>query len=242
MTEVDTTPEITRQVKSQLDSMVVGIELTLISIIQGIALGGLATSAVPPLINWQMEYWPYIVLGLLAILIFWSRSLIHTLSFIAWPLEFGHNFIYFVSTLVEVALFTQLTTPENWFALSVVYFGFALLLYWYDLRMVYRHGADFQTPAERKLLQDIIGDQRINVRLWMPASIAFHLVSWWLIHTYPDQFVEQRWHVGLALMAVAIGAYYLWEGVHILRRRQHWIVARYVEERRESLDPGEETA
>ena len=71
-----------RAAKTQLDATVVGIELTLISIIQGLALGVLAASAVQPLIALQWETWLYILTGLAVILIFWSRSLIHTLSFI----------------------------------------------------------------------------------------------------------------------------------------------------------------
>ena len=41
-----------------------------------------SASAVQPLIALQWETWPYILTGLAVILIFWSRSLIHTLSFI----------------------------------------------------------------------------------------------------------------------------------------------------------------
>ena len=76
-------------VRIQLHDTVIGIELTLISIIQGLALGVLAASAVQPLIGLQWEVWPYIATGLLTVLIFWSRSLVHTLSFIGWPLEFA---------------------------------------------------------------------------------------------------------------------------------------------------------
>ena len=68
-----------RAAKTQLDATVVGIELTLISIIQGLALGVLAASAVRPMVQLQWETWPYIATGLATILVFWSRSLMHTL-------------------------------------------------------------------------------------------------------------------------------------------------------------------
>ena len=55
MVEPDNTSELTREVKSQLDGMIVGIELTLISIVQGLALSVLAGSAVEPLIKLQVE-------------------------------------------------------------------------------------------------------------------------------------------------------------------------------------------
>ena len=45
---------------TRLHSTVVGIELTLISIIQGLALAVLASSAVQPMVRLQWETWPYI--------------------------------------------------------------------------------------------------------------------------------------------------------------------------------------
>ena len=44
-----------RAAKAQLDATVVGIELTLISIIQGLALGVLAASAVQPIVQLQWQ-------------------------------------------------------------------------------------------------------------------------------------------------------------------------------------------
>lgn len=239
MAELEGASELTREVKNQLDGMIVGIELTLISIVQGLALSVLASSAVQPLIQLQVEYWPYIIVGVLAILIFWSRSLIHTLSFIGWPLEFGHNFIYFVSTLIEVTFLTQIVNPPAWFALQSVYFVIAWFLYLYDLRIVYKHHHDFQTPSEHKLYTDIVADQLLNVRFLMPAGVFYNLLAWWLVQQRPDLFIEQRWHVGLSLVSVVVGVVYLWDGIIILKRRQHWIVARYIQERREALDAEE---
>ncbi len=54
-----------------------------------------------------MGHLPYVLTGLAVILVFWSRSLLHTLSFIGWPLEFGHTFGYFAATLVEAAALSQ---------------------------------------------------------------------------------------------------------------------------------------
>src|SRR5438046_2137975 len=80
--------------RRELDSTVVNIELTLVSIIQGVALYFLTENARTAL---SLNNWPallYISAGLCVIFIFWSRSIIHTLTFIKWPLEFGHNFFY----------------------------------------------------------------------------------------------------------------------------------------------------
>ncbi len=45
----------------------------------------------------------------------------HILSFIGWPLEFRHSFLYFAATLVETLAFTQVTQVANWFLLSAAF-------------------------------------------------------------------------------------------------------------------------
>jgi len=94
--------------RRDLDSNVVNIELTLASIIQGVALYFLTESARTAL---SLNNWPallYLSAGLCIIFIFWSRSIIHTLTLIKWPLEFGHNFFYIACALGEAILFSRL--------------------------------------------------------------------------------------------------------------------------------------
>ena len=79
--------------------MVVNIELTLTSIIQGVALSFLIENTRSLLSIHQAAAWLYALTGLCIIFIFWSRSLLHTLTLIRWPIEFGHNFLYIASTL-----------------------------------------------------------------------------------------------------------------------------------------------
>lgn len=88
--------------RAELDGVVVNIELTLASIVQGLALSFLAPAAGALLSRDKMEAWPYAAVALLIILLFWSRALIHTLTLIRWPLEFVHNFFYFGCALAEV--------------------------------------------------------------------------------------------------------------------------------------------
>ena len=223
-----------RAAKSQLDATVVGIELTLISIIQGLALGVLATNAVAPIVTLQWETWPYVVTALVSTLIFWSRSLVHTLSFVGWPLEFGHTFLYFTVTLVEVAAFSQVTDPLHWFALNTLY---ALAIWWlyaHDLRVVRRHQGDFTTAGERALYADVIRDQLANIRVIMPLAVLFHGAVWALIVLHPQAMLAQRWHVLPALLSVAAGLHYLHGSVRLLRTRQDWILERAAQERRET--------
>lgn len=103
------------------DALVLNIELTLISIIQGVALYFLVESSRNLIVDRQYETWPYIASGLVIILLFWSRSIIHGLTVIRWPLEFGHNFLYIACALVEAVMFTQVANPQNWFAVATAY-------------------------------------------------------------------------------------------------------------------------
>lgn len=223
-----------RAARIQLDHTVIGIELTLISIIQGLALAVLAGAAVAPMVELQWQAWPYIANGLVLILVFWSRSLVHTLSFIGWPLEFGHTFLYFASTLLEAAALSQVSDPAHWFALNSLYAACVWCLYAWDLRLVRQQAHDFQTPGERALLADIIADQQLNIRWMIPATVAFQLLCWWLVHRFPDAMLGDGWHLLAIGLALALSLHYLHGGVRLLRRRQAWIVERHAQERAEA--------
>jgi hypothetical protein len=226
-----TTTRHERAVRTQLDATVIGIELTLISIIQGLALGVLVTAAIQPLLQLQWETWPYVLTGLATILVFWSRSLVHTLSFIGWPLEFGHTFLYFAATLIEAAALSQVSVPEYWFALNTAYAACVWILYAWDLRVVRAHAPDFISPGERALLDDVIADQQLNLRWLMPLAIGFQGVSWWLVHAWPAPMLRGHWHLLLIGASLAFTLNYLHGGVRLLRRRQRWIVERAAQER-----------
>jgi hypothetical protein len=234
MHEARPSPPLRRAARIQLDQTVIGIELTLISIIQGLALAVLAGAAVAPMVELQWQAWPYIATGLVLVLIFWSRSLVHTLSFIGWPLEFGHTFLYFASTLVEVAALSKIAGPAHWFALNALYAACAWCLYAWDLRLVRQQAHDFQTSGERALLADIIADQQLNLRWMIPATIAFQLSCWWLVHRFPEAMLARGWHLLAIGVTLAFSLHYLHGGVRLLRRRQDWIVERHAQERAEA--------
>ena len=193
----------------------------------------LAASAVRPLVQLQGETWPYIASGLATILVFWSRSLVHTLSFIGWPLEFGHTFLYFAATLIEAAALGEIASPLHWFALNTAYAACIWLLYAWDLRLVRRHAQDFESPGERALLDDIVADQKRNIRWLMPSAVAFQGVSWWLVQAYPQAMLGHHGHLLPIAAALAFTIHYLHGGACLLRRRQPWILERATQERGE---------
>ena len=107
--------------RNELDGMVVNIELTLSSIIQGVALYFLTENAHAILAEGAWQALPYVCVGLLILWLFWSRSLIHTLTLIRWPIEFVHNFFYIGCSLVEALAFTRLSDPFWWFVLNAIF-------------------------------------------------------------------------------------------------------------------------
>ena len=203
--------------RRELDSTVVNIELTLVSIIQGVALYFLTENARTGL---SLNNWPallYISAGLCVIFIFWSRSIIHTLTFIKWPLEFGHNFFYIACALGEAILFTRLERPLAWFRLSTAYAAFVWLLFVYDLRLIRARFRETTTEAERLLYQRTWEDQLLNIRLLMPCLFFFNLACALSINRWSDYFLKRSgnvWLIAAQLLSFLIYLVYVTRFYH----------------------------
>src|SRR2546423_5046713 len=194
--------------RGELDGKVVNIELTLNSIIQGVALYFLADNTRKVLAEERWESWLYVATGLLIIFLFWSRSIIHTLTLIRWPIEFGHNFLYIACALCEVLAFTRLSEPGMWFTILALYAAVVWLLFAYDLRMIRRRDPDRAGPAARDLFALVERDQRLNIGWIMPAIFVFNLVCAFAIQTDPQLFLVKHGHVGLiAIEAIGLIVY-----------------------------------
>jgi hypothetical protein len=228
----DADEEATFAVKSQLDGYVVSVELTLVSIVQGSALGYLISTGLPYVVGLQWEMWPYIGVSLLFILIFWSSAVAHTLSFISWPLDFTHNFLYVAVTLVETWAIAQIGDVPRWYLLCAAYSASGLLLYATDLRLIRLARDDFRGPTATKLHVDLVRDQEQQVWWFLPGAVVFHLCAWLAVVRWPDALVTRGGHVVLGLYQLGVFAWFLRRGVLSLRRRQGWIFQRLVEQRR----------
>ena len=194
--------------RKELDSMVVEIELTLCSIIQGVALYFLVDNARLVLSHHQSAAWPYVATGLLIILLFWSRSLIHTLTLIRWPLEFVHNFFYIACALVESLAFTRLADPFMWFVLTALYAIVVWALFVYDRRIVELRGKDSAGPVGSVLYATVGADQRLNIVLIIPVIFVFNAVCAIAIYARPEFFLERNGHLILiALQAIGLLVY-----------------------------------
>jgi len=191
--------------------MVVEIELTLCSIIQGVALYFLVENARAVLSEAQVSAWPYVATGLIIILLFWSRSLIHTLTLIRWPLEFVHNFFYVACTLVEALAFTHLSQPFTWFVLTALYAVIVWALFVYDMRMVALRKRDSAGPVGTRLYGLVGTDQLLNIRFLIPLIFLFNVASAFAIHRRPDFFITRGGHyILIAAQGVGLVGYLIY--------------------------------
>jgi len=198
--------------RRELDSAVVNIELTLTSIIQGVALFFLTDNARAAMSVRHWESFPYVVAGLCVIFIFWSRSIIHTLTLIKWPLEFGHNFFYIACALGEAILFSRLDRPLAWFQLSAAYAGIVWLLFIYDMRLIGARTSESNNDADRALYARARTDQLLNIWVLVPLLFLLNVGCAFAIWCWPDVFITRAghvWLIGIQLVSFVIYLVYI---------------------------------
>ena len=210
--------------------MVVGIELTLVSIIQGVALTVLIETTREIVDKHNVALWPYVLAGLLTICVFWSRAVLHIITVIRWPLEFGHNFLYIACALVESLSFAQIANPTRWFASGAVFIAVGWLLFTYDLRLIRARQRDSASKSANKLFALVWRDQWLNILLLLPVLLVFNLACAFAIHFRPDLFRTGDLHLWLVAMQIAgfcaylayVAVFYSKLSPLIAESRQQW--------------------
>ncbi|MCE9624383.1 MAG: hypothetical protein K8R69_02850, partial [Deltaproteobacteria bacterium] len=170
------------------------------------------------ILNRQYEYWPYIATGLVIIFLFWSRSIIHTLTVIRWPLEFGHNFFYIACTLLEAVAFTEVGNPLAWFSISAAYSVLIWLLFIWDLRMIRKRAGEDRGPAAKKLYAAVAKDQLANIRFLMPATLVFNLIAVVALDLRPEFFLQKGGHLIFVFFQLGAALGYLLYGIRLFNR------------------------
>jgi hypothetical protein len=195
--------------RRDFDALVINIELTLASIIQGVALYFLTENSREALSQLQFDRWIYIANGLLIIFVFWCRAIEHTLTLLRWPLHFSHNFLYIGCAFVEAISFTQIGNPLRWFAFDAFFAALVWLLFVVDLQLINRRASEATGEITRKLYRLIRRDQFANIGLLVPALFAFALGSALLIGWAPDFALARHGHLVLAAIQGLSLALYL---------------------------------
>jgi hypothetical protein len=192
--------------RSELDGMIVEIELTLVSIIQGVALTVLIESSRDAITELKFSQWPYVLAGLLVIFIFWSRAVLHIITLVRWPLEFGHNFLYIGCALIEAVTFAQLSKPANWFGFGAAFIAAGWVLFFYDLRLIHARQRDSASDAGNRLYARVQRDQWMNLALLLPGVFVLNLVCAICIRIRPEIFLGRDmhlWLIGIQLVGFA---------------------------------------
>lgn len=191
--------------------MIVEIELTLVSIIQGVALTVLIENAHAVIAAREFLFWPYVFAGLLVIFTFWSRAVLHIITVIRWPLEFGHNFLYIGCALVEAVVFSQLNNPEKWFEFGAAFMAVGWALFLYDIRLIHARMRDSAGEASNRLYARLRRDQWLNIALLLPAVFLLNVICAVAIHIWPEIFLVRNLHVWLVSLQIAgFGGYLLY--------------------------------
>lgn len=208
------------QPRKELDTIAIDIEFLLISIIQGLALQFLVASAVVPIQDIQYEYFPYIASAFLLLLIFWSQGIIHALSFIKWPIDLVHTFLYFLVSFVEVLAFYQITHPLRWYLFSTVFLIAGSFMYTYDFLMIKKSRSLFtKTAAQKNLYRHMYGQQKKELYFFVPVALIGNAGAAGAIYLYPDLFIAGQMHVVIACLQMASSVLLLIITVKNFRRR-----------------------
>jgi hypothetical protein len=225
-----TTPSDEVRPRDELDSAVVTVEFTLISIVQGVALYFLTDSSRQILADLRWSALPYVVSATTLILAVWSRSLLHAFTVIRWPLELGHNFFYVIVTLVESTLFTQIGNPQHWFPMSTALITIFWVMFFYERRLYRARRADSAGPSGLALLELLEREHELNLRLLVPINLVLCVVMSWLVISRPTIFIQDGWHValgsvqalGLLIYLALVWRFYLSAAPRVVAARAEW--------------------
>jgi hypothetical protein len=173
--------------RSQLDQLVVDVELILLSVVQAVALTTLAVEATPMMRHPSVLACVFLATGFLFVLSFWSVAIIHAISFMIWPMDLVHYFFYFGLALLECLTFGQLERPAAWFGFSSACFALTLMLYLYDFQLIRGRRAAFENEAPRRALYEHIRRrQLLEMRVFFPAGLLFNLIAWLMVRSRPE--------------------------------------------------------
>ena len=184
--------------KSKLDSVVIDVELLLISVVQGLAIQALVEAAIIPIQELQFEYWPYFLTAFFFILVYWAQAILHTLTFIKWPLDIGHSFLYYLTAIVEFLAFYQITDPFRWFVFTSALMLSIIFLYIFDLWLLKNRRDRFCATKEgNDLYNHALRGQTFELYFFVPAAVVFNILAAATIYYYPVIFIDNGYHLWL---------------------------------------------
>lgn len=219
---------IREHAERNLSVLVITVEFTLISVMIGVILFPLMDHAKELLVKLEFEYWLYIVSGLLFVLYIWTEVISHSLSFIGWPLEFGHNLLYIVFAMLLAVQMNFLSDPRAWFTLTLLNTLIAVVIVLYDRRVIEKKNAG-ATPRAAELYALVLERQRGLVRV-LPFTLLNAIIPLALLIALPNIFIEQRAHIVLVALQIATLLYLLIRTIRTFSMWTEAILAKATEE------------
>lgn len=194
----------------KLDEIALNIELVLISIIEGVALISLAESAEPILhsADWLL-YLPFIIAGLLILLVFWSQAILHAVSFIRWPLRMEHMLLYFVAAFLQVIAYSNMTDLAGWFFWWSIFSVLAIVIYFVDLKII-RDTKEASASHHKAFMHEVEKRHVFELKYLVPIALLYNLVGLALA-VYVPAVEESRTlyaTLGIVQALVSFGALY----------------------------------
>jgi len=183
--------EPARVANPELESLATSVELTLASVLQGIALAILVPKIVELITSGALAKLPYIPASLLLLFMVWVTFISHALSFITWPFDPLHNLLYFLIVTSEAVMLFFLDRPAQWF-LSLLGFGLVLgFSFWYNQRLLIRNAARYASAAARALYAHIVDEQRTSLN-FMAGYCLLGLVGFAGLQLRPELGLPQE--------------------------------------------------
>ena len=200
-----------------LDDLVTYTELTLIAIVQGIALFVLVEAADGMLESKEWLLVPYVVMGLLVVVLFWALAIFHTFTIIGWPFDLGHNMLYIVATLLQSVMYAELKRPATSWLLFTAFLGVIWTLFAYDLRLLHRRRLARPDAAHAALFDVVEKEQRRQIRVVYPVLLSLSMAAAASMHMFPDLMLGRGWHSLLASVTAIGLCGYVWYVVRLFR-------------------------
>jgi hypothetical protein len=185
----------------RLSEMVRSVEFTMISVIAGLLLFPLIESATPLVRGLRFEFWVYILTQISIVMFFWTALISHTMTFICWPIDIGHNLLYLVLFPTVGIEMHFMDDPRAFYPmLAVITFqGFVLTAY--DLSLI-RRRLKAARGAAAELFAAVHSRQRTLVQLCF-AGFLITIAMAAVVSAFADLFVVRHLHVLLGMGVLA---------------------------------------
>jgi hypothetical protein len=146
-----------------LENFAMGVELTLVSVLQGVPLAILIPRIADLFASGQLALLVYIPASVLVAVNVWALFVLHIMSVPSWPFDLTHNLLYFLVATTEAVMLAFLLQPTNWF-ISLAMLGVLLALAsTYHGRMLSRRAGQ-SSPAAQALVAHVVAGQQAERR------------------------------------------------------------------------------